>query len=160
MKFMARFAVVTLGSVATVVVVPAPAASPSLRQQAEEAIKFRQADMDMQAYSLAPVLPMLQGARFKADVAQKAASRLAVMMEMLPDVFETDTSKFSLKTSARPAIWTDPLTFELQIRDMDQAVASMASAAMSGDQAGTLKAARAVVIACRACHQRFAIGLK
>lgn len=160
MKLIARIGLITLGSVATFAVAPAQQVSPLPRQQAEEAVKFRQADMSMQAYSLAPVLPMLQGAPFNAGVALKAASRLAVMMEMLRDVFETNTSMFSLKTNARPQIWMDPLAFELQVRNMDKAVASMASAATSADEAGTLKASRAVVNACRACHERFAVGLK
>jgi cytochrome c556 len=160
-KLIARFGVIALGSVVVFAVAPAaPRSSPSPRQQAEEAVKFRQADMDMQAYSLAPVLPMLQSASVDTAVAFKAASRLAVLMEMLPDVFEADTSKFSIRTSARPQIWTDPLAFRLQVEDMEKAVAIMASAAMSADRPGTLKASRAVVNACRSCHERFAVGLK
>ncbi len=134
--------------------------APVSEQQAAEAIKFRQADMDMQAYSLAPVLPMLDGARFDAAVMLKASSRLAVMMEMLRDVFETNTSVLPLKTNARNQIWSDPLAFELQIRDMQAAVANMASAATKGDQLATLKATRTVVNTCRTCHERFAVGLK
>lgn len=160
MKLIVRLGVVTFGLGAAMLAVAARPVEPSPRQQAEEAVKFRQADMDMQAYSLAPVLPILQGAPFNAGVVLKAASRLAVMMEMLPEVFQTDTSRFSLRTSARPQIWTDPLAFELQVRDMEKAVASMTSAAMSADEPATLKASRAVVNACHACHESFTVGLQ
>ena len=133
--------------------------SPTAEQQAEEAVKFRQADMDMQAYSIAPVLPMLQGAAFDAATVQKAAARLTVMMEMLADVFRTDTSGFPIKTKARPTIWTDALGFESKILDMQAAVQNMTAAAKGDDSKATLQAARNAVGTCRACHEKYGNGL-
>lgn len=129
-------------------------------QQAKDDVRFRQADMVMQAYSLAPVLPMLQGAPFDATVVQRAATRLDIMMEMLPDVFRTNTSGFQLKNNARPEIWTDPLGFDLKIREMRTAVAKLASAARTRDKDATLSAASATLGACRACHSKYGQGLE
>jgi cytochrome c556 len=149
-----------IGALAAVLPAAAHADAPLTPQQAQQAVKVRQADMDVQAYALAPVLRMLAGSRFDAAAAFRASSQLTVMMQVLRDVFATDTRKFSLKTQARRQIWSDPLAFELQLRDMDAAVVNMASAAMKGDESATLKATRAVVSSCRACHQRFAVGLQ
>ena len=160
MKLITKLGIGTLGYVVLLAVAPAQNTQPSPQQQAAEAVRFRRADMDMQAYSLAPLLPMLEGGRFDEAVVLKAASQLATLMEMLPDMFETDTSKFSLKTNARPLIWTDPLAFELQIRDMQDSVDNMAAAVMKGDEPAMLKTSRTVVQACRGCHEKFAIGLK
>ncbi len=161
MKLAPRVALITaLASLGVVLAASAQQAPVSPGRVAAQAIKYRQADMDLQAYSLAPVLPMLQGGRFDADVALKVASRLTVLMEILRDAFETDTSKSSLRSHARSQIWSDPLAFELRIRDMQTAVATMTTAAMWNDQSRTLKAARGIVDACRACHAQFAVGLR
>jgi len=129
-------------------------------QQAEAAIRFRQADMAMQAYSLAPVLPMLKAAPFDGAVVQRAATRLQILMEMLPDVFRTDTSRFPLKTNARSEIWTEPSGFDLKVREMQAEVARLSSAAMTRDKDATLRAANATLEACRACHNKYGQGLE
>jgi cytochrome c556 len=154
-----RLGLAALCTFSVLAAVAAQTTAPTVEQQAEEAVKFRQADMDMQAYSLAPVLPMLQGASFDAATVQKAAARLTIMMEMLADVFRTDTSDFPIKTKARATIWTDPLAFESKVLDMQAAVQKLTAAAKGDDSKATLQAARDAVGACRACHEKFGNGL-
>jgi cytochrome c556 len=103
---------------------------------------------------------MLKGAPFDATVVRRAATRLDIMMEMLPDAFRANTSGFHLKTNARPEIWTDPIGFDLKIHEMQAAVAKLASAAMRRDKDATLMAANATLGACRACHNKYGQGLE
>ena len=75
---------------------------------------------------------------------------------MIPDVFQTDTRKFTtLKTKAQDGIWTNQADFTAKADDLGKAAAALGDAAKSGDKGTTLKAAGAVGKACGACHDNY-----
>lgn len=128
---------------------------PTPMQRAEQAVHVRQAVMTVQGFSLGPLIGMMHGAPFNAEAAQIAATRLSATTGMIATVFSADTSKFNVKTFAKPDIWTDKAGFDAQIRDLQMAVSGLQSAATSGDQAATLKALQAVGKSCGSCHRKF-----
>jgi cytochrome c556 len=126
------------------------------QQRAEGAVKLRQGLFDVQSFAFAPVGAMLKNqAPFNAEAAQTAAKRIEMTSSMIPDVFKTDTSKFTLKTRALEGIWTNTADFQQKARDLNQAATNLEMAAMGGDKAATMQAAVAVGKACGACHDQF-----
>ncbi|MGH8229032.1 MAG: c-type cytochrome [Steroidobacteraceae bacterium] len=128
---------------------------PTPVQRAARAVYVRQAVMTVQQFSLGPVFGMLRGAPFDAKTAQTAAMRLVATTGMIAAAFRTDTSKFDVKTLAKPNVWTDKAGFDMQIRDLQQAVSKMQQAAMSGDKTATLDALKGVGKSCGSCHNKF-----
>lgn len=128
---------------------------PTPTQRAEQAVRVRQAVMTVQAFSFGPMIGMLHGAPFDAEAAQTAATRLAATTGMIAAAFKTDTSKFDVKTLAKPKIWTDKSGFDMRIRDLQQAVSGLHAAAMRGDKVATLDALNAVGKSCGSCHHEF-----
>lgn len=128
---------------------------PTAAQRAARAVYVRQAVMTVQQFSLGPVFGMLRGAPFNAKTAETAATRLAATTGLIAAAFKPNTSKFDVKTLAKPNIWTDQAGFDMQIQDLEQAVSKMQQAAMSGDKAATLDALKAVGKSCGSCHNKF-----
>jgi cytochrome c556 len=130
-------------------------APPSPEKQAENAVKVRQGLFDVQSFAFGPVGAMLKGAPFDAATAEKAGARIQVTASMIPDVFQTDTRKFTVTTKAREGIWTNKSDFDAKAKDLQMAAANLEAAAKTGDKGATLKAAGLVGKACGSCHDQF-----
>jgi len=149
-------ALCSLCSVATVSVVFAQGGPPPTpEQKAQNAVKVRQGLFDVQNFSFAPVAAMMRGAPFNAMVAETAAKRIEMTSSMIPDVFKTDTSKFTVTTKARESIWTNMSDFQQKAQALNMAAMNLETAAMSGDAGMTKQAAVAVGKACGSCHDQF-----
>ncbi len=130
--------------------------APTPEQRADRAIDVRQSVMTVQAFSIGPAGAMARGNMpFSADVAQKAALRLTATSGMIADTFKLDTSKFNLKTRAKPDIWTDSAGFDMQVQGFVQAVAAFQTAAAGGDKDATIKAIQDVGKSCGSCHDKY-----
>ena len=144
-----------IGSLAALSVAVGQPAPPTPEQQAENATLTRQGLFKVQAFSFGPVGAMLKGAPFDAAVAQKAGARIQITAGLIPDVFQTDTRKFPVKTKAREGIWTSKSDFDQKAKDLQDAALNLETAAKTGDKGATLKAAGAVGKACGSCHDQF-----
>jgi cytochrome c556 len=159
MKCFARLtlaAFCSLAAVSSAVAQDAPAAPPTPEELAQQATELRQGLLKVMGWNMAPVAAMLRNRTpFDAAVVQKSATRIAQLAPMMPDVFQTDTHQFKVKTKAREGIWTSKSDFNAKSDDLAKAATALADAAKGGDKGTTLKAAAAVGKACGNCHDNF-----
>lgn len=130
-------------------------APPTPEEQAQQATELRQSLLKVVSWSWAPTAGMLRTRQFDVAVVQKSAERVAHLSELLTDAFKTDTSKFSVKTRARPAVWASSGEFNTRADELTRAANALVAAAQSGNQAEIQKAAAAVGQACGKCHDSF-----
>jgi cytochrome c556 len=147
--------IVLLYLVSALSVSRAQSAPATPQQEAEKAVKTRQAVFDVQSYSFGPVAAMLKGAPFDADLVQKEAARVEITSGMIVEVFQFDTRKFRVQTTAREDIWLHPDDFKQKARDLQAAVAELKSAATKGDRSAVINAVNGVGQACKACHDAY-----
>jgi cytochrome c556 len=132
------------------------AGPPTPEQLAEQATLVRQGLLKLVAFSFGPVGGMLKNqVPFDAAAAQKSATRIQALATMLPDVFQTDTRKFTVKTRAKENIWTNQADFASKASDLEKAAGALGDAAKGGDKAATMAAARNVGKACAGCHDNY-----
>jgi cytochrome c556 len=87
-----------------------------------------------------------------AIVARNAA-RLQMLADMIPEMYALDTrADTTTKTTAQPAIWTNPSDFKAKSDALSKAAAAVAAAAKTGDVAATKLAAAEIGKTCGACH--------
>ena len=131
-------------------------AAPSPQQQAEMATQTRKGLYDLIGMNFGPVGGMLKNkVPFDAATVQKNAGRIKVLSTMIPEVFQTDTHTFQVKTKAKENIWTNVADFGSKADDLQKAAAALEDAAKTGDKGATLRAAGAVGKACGACHDNY-----
>ena len=126
-------------------------------EQLQNAIQLRQGLFKVMNYSFGPVGGMLRNkVPFDAALVQKSAERLEMLSQMIPDVFQADTSKAKgVKTGALEGIWTSKSDFNAKAAEMNKAASALAAAAKTGDKGATLKAAGALGKSCGSCHDTF-----
>jgi len=131
-------------------------ATPAMAQFAkpDDAVKYRQAVMTLQARHLGLIAPYVRGERpyNAADVAANAA--------ILDNVIRLGWTAFvpgsDLSNSkAKPEAWTQPDKFKDLTDRMVDSVEKLSAAAKSGDQASVRTAFGQVGQSCRACHDAF-----
>jgi cytochrome c556 len=143
-----------LASVSTVIA--QDAGPPTPEQLAEQATLTRQGLLKVVGWQFGPVGGMLRNkVPFDAAVVQKSAGHVKVLAGMLPDAFQSDTHKATVKTKAKENIWTNQADFASKADDLQKAAAALEDAAKGGDKAATMKAAAAVGKACGACHDNY-----
>jgi cytochrome c556 len=152
---------IKLGALAVLALAPisltlAQDAPASPEEQAQQAVDLRQSVFRLIGWNFGPVGAMLKNKMpFDAAVVAKSAGRIEMLAPMIPEVFQTDTRKFQLKTRAREGIWTNKSEFQGKADDLAKAAAALTTAAKSGDKKATMQAAAAVGKACGACHDNF-----
>jgi cytochrome c556 len=156
MNGITRIGIVAVGSLVVASAAMAQGAPLTPEQQQTAAILTRQGLFKVQGFVFGPVGGMLRGGKFDAAVAQKAAERLQVTGGLIPELFAKDTHTFTgTPTKAREGIWTNKSDFDAKANDLVKAAADLDTAAKSGDEAATKKAAAGVGKACGACHDQF-----
>ena len=155
MNRLSKLGLAAVCSVAAVTVALAQPAPPTPEQMAQNAVKTRKGLFDVQSFSFGPVGAMLRGAPFNQAAVVKAAQRVEFTAGLIPEVFQNDTRKFQVETKAREGIWTNKSDFEAKAKDLLDAATALETAAKTGDEAATKKAAGAVGKACGACHDQF-----
>lgn len=119
----------------------------------EVLVKQRQSAMTLQGKYLGPLVGMLKGAPYNADVVARNAAYLDALSQMPWDGFAESTK--GIKSAALPAVWTDPTKFKQAQDQLRTAVGSLVAASKSGNE-GTVKAAIGDIgKACGNCHDNF-----
>jgi len=131
-------------------------APASPEETAQKAVELRQSLLRVVSFSWGPVGGMLKNkVPFDAALVGKESARLEQLAPMIPEVFNEDTRKFTLKTKAREGIWTNKADFQAKADDLVKASTALTAAAKGGDKKAVMQAAAAVGKACGACHDNF-----
>lgn len=145
-------AAMSLSSVAAL----AQGAPPTPEESAKAAVETRQGLFKLMGWNMAPIGGMLRNkVPFDAAVVAKSSERMEQLSLMIPDLFQTDTSKFKAQTEALEGIWTSKADFNAKAAEMNKAATALTAAAKTGDKAATLKAAGALGKSCGSCHDTF-----
>jgi cytochrome c556 len=141
---------------ATLFTCSAIAKEASSEKHAKTSTEFRQALLQLVRSNMGPLGGMAKGQiPYDADAMQKYGLRIQQLGTMLPDYFETDTRKFSVKTDAAEDIWENMNDFNSKAQDMVDAATSLQSVAAEGDEAKFRAAIGAIGSTCKACHDKY-----
>ncbi len=145
----------TLALVAGIALAQEGEAPPTPQAMAHEA---RERLMHVQAYHLSIIGPMAQGeAEYDAALAGEAAANLASLAQLASAgyLWPEGSSSAELEDSrALPAIWENTEDFQAKAAALEEATATLASAAGT-DLASLQGALGAVGQACGACHEAY-----
>lgn len=126
-------------------------------QSVENAIKARQAQMNLYGFNFGVLGAMAKGEmEYDADAASVAANNLAALAKLNQSLIwvpgsDSDSAE---KTRALPAIWTEDSDIGQKAQDLVAATDAMAAAA--GTDAASLQAQMGDVgKACGACHEDY-----
>lgn len=117
-------------------------------------VKQRQAAMTLQAKYLGPIGGMLKGSiPYNADIVARNATFLENLSRMPWDGFDASTQ--SIKSRARPEVFSDPAKFKAASETFEQAVTKLGAVARAKDEAGVRASFGGVAKACNDCHDSF-----
>jgi len=120
----------------------------------EVLVKQRQAVMTLQGKYIGPLVGMLKGAPYDANVVARNAAYLDALSQMPWDGF-VESTKGEKNTRALPVIYSDPGKFKQAQDQLRTAVGSLVAASKAGNE-GTVKAAIGDIgKACGNCHDNF-----
>jgi cytochrome c556 len=156
---MKRVVKLSLLAICSSVVVSAALAQEarSPEQQAQAAVDTRQGLQKVMGFEMAPLGAMLKNKQpYDAATVAKAATNIANLGAMQPEIFANDTRKFNLKTKAREGIWTNKSDFDAKSNDLVKAAREAAMVAQSGgDKDAMKKALLGIGKGCAGCHDNF-----
>ena len=157
MKRVVKLSLLAMCSCVTVSAALAQPPAQSPEQQAQAAVDTRQGLQKVMGFEMAPLGAMLKDRRpYDAAVIAKAATNVANLGAMQPEVFAADTSKFNLKTKAREGIWTNKSDFDAKSNDLVKAAKEAAMVAQGGaDKDALKKSLLAIGKGCAGCHDNF-----
>jgi cytochrome c556 len=128
----------------------------SSQKQADTAVQFRQAVLQLVRSNMGPLGAMAKGQiEYDAEVMSKNALRIQQLATMMDDYFALNTSKFSVKTSASDKIWEEMDDFSAKSNDMIDAAANLQKIALAKDEDNYRKAIGTLGATCKACHDKF-----
>jgi cytochrome c556 len=121
----------------------------------EDEIRYRQSVMNVVGRAMGPMGAMAQGkAPFNAAVAQKNSALIDSLMGLHWNSFGPGTDK-GAPNKADPRIWKEATKFKQAAEAGQKAVATLADASKSGDEAKFKAAFGEVGKACKGCHDDF-----
>jgi cytochrome c556 len=124
-------------------------------QKPEQAIKYRQSAMTLQANHLGRVFAMAQGrVPFDAKVAQEQIDIVAMLNKIQFAGF-VDGSDKGAPTRAKAEVWTDKEKFAAAVAKSQEATQQLVAAGRSGSLDQIKAAAGAVGQTCKGCHDTF-----
>ncbi|WP_100658378.1 c-type cytochrome [Alteromonas flava] len=125
-------------------------------RQAANAVKFRQALLQLVRSNMRPLGGMAKGQiPFDTEVMQTNAVRLEQLGMMMPDYFALNTTAFELDTGALPKIWDNMDDFNAKSAEMVSAAQALQTAVASGDEGAYRKAIGGVGATCKGCHDSY-----
>lgn len=123
---------------------------------ADDMINARQAEMKVNMKAMKALVSMLKGETpYDAAAVQAAAKSItdAQAEGVAKDVWNASSQTgATVKSGAKPEIWSDAAGFAAAWKDLDTAVAALAA---TKDQASFKAAFPAVGAACKGCHEKF-----
>ena len=121
----------------------------------EDEIRYRQSVMNVIGRAVGPMGAMAQGkAPFNAAVVQKNSALVESLIGLPFGSFGPGTDK-GAPTKADPKIWKETAKFKQAAEAGQKAVAGLADASKSGDEAKFKAAFGEVGKACKSCHDDF-----
>lgn len=123
---------------------------------ADDMINARQAEMKVNMKAMKDLVAMLKGATpYDAAAVQAAAKAMADARAegVAKDVWNASSQQgATIKSGAKPDIWTDQAGFAAAWTDFDTAVAAVAA---STDEASFKAAFPKLGASCKGCHEKF-----
>ena len=156
MKIPLKILIATLG-LSGIAGVSAAEPKPAMnKKHAEAYAEYRQSVFHLLKSNMAPLGGMAKGAiEYDADVMQTNGMRIEQLAAMLTDYLQVDTSKFDVKTEARPVIWTQFDDVQDKISDLKTAAVNLQSVAQAGDKSQYKQAIGKVGASCKSCHDDY-----
>lgn len=132
------------------------AAQPSPEEQAAASITSRQAVFKLLAFSNGPLGGMARGGAYDAAAAKLAAERVAMLADMIPALFEANTTSFKgTHTRASDTIWANQADFAKKAKDLADGAAAALEILNTKGEAGVRDAVAAIGPKCGACHDAY-----
>jgi len=119
----------------------------------EVLVKQRQSAMTLQGKYFGPLVGMLKGAPYDANVVARNSAYLDTLSQMPWDGFAESTK--GEKTRALPAIYSDPGKFKQAQDQLHTAVGALVAASKGGNEGAVKAAVGDVNKACGNCHDNF-----
>lgn len=149
---------ISLTLAATLAAPLAVAKEATSQKQADTAVQFRKAVLQLVRSNMGPLGGMAKGQiDYDADVMSKNAMRIEQLAMMMDDYFALDTRKFTVKTDAANTIWEQMDDFSAKSKDMVDAAASLKAIALAKDEANYRKAIGSLGATCKACHDEYKV---
>jgi cytochrome c556 len=133
------------------------AAGPAMAQFAkpEQAIKYRQSAMTIQAAHFGRIAAMADGkVPFDAAAVQTNADLVATMSK-LPFVAFGEGTDQGAPTRAKPEVWSNRPDFDAKAKTYQEEAVKLQAAAKTGNLDQVKAASGAVGKACKGCHDSF-----
>ena len=141
-------AAATVASIATALPAAAQFAKP------EQAIKYRQSAMALQANHLGRLFAMANGkVPFEAKVAAEQIEIVAMLNKLQFVAFIDGTDKGD--TRAKPEVWSQKDKFKAAVTKSEEDIAKLVAAGKTGDFEQFKAAVGAVGQGCKGCHDEF-----
>jgi cytochrome c556 len=124
-------------------------------RNAEAAVEYRQAVMQMQAFHFGRIAAMANGKMpFDATVAAEDAALLNTI-DKLPFVAFGAGTDMEASSKAKPAIWSARAKFDAEVTTFVDAVAALNVAAKTGNLDQIKTAVGGVGKSCKGCHDEY-----
>ncbi len=136
--------------------------SPTLQaadadERAQIATDTRQGLLKVVVSYFGPLVGMARGQiPFNAELVETNATKISTLVEMIPDVFRTDTRGADVETEALDHIWDNMDDFAGKAATVAERATALAGAA-SGGQDNFMQAFGATGGACKACHDEYRV---
>lgn len=152
--FSKAFLFSTATSSALVFALAAPAHADEKR--AAYSIDVRQSVFTLMGSNMGPLGAMARGKMpFDAAIAEKNATRISQLSEMITDSFKFNTAEYDLETAALDPIWDNFDDFAEKSATTTKAANALAMAAATGEEGATRKAIGALGKTCGSCHDDY-----
>lgn len=123
-------------------------------QKPEDAVKYRQSVMTVQAFHLGRLGAMVNGRiPFDAKAAQDNAAVLETVTRLAWVGYGADTEK--VKSKSKPEIWMEPAKFKAEQDKLMAEVGKLNTAAKTGNLDQIKATFGAVAGSCKSCHDNF-----
>jgi cytochrome c556 len=125
-------------------------------KQAQTAVQFRQAILQLVRSNMGPMGAMAKGdIPYNADVMELNSLRIEQLGLMMEDYFVADTRAFDVDTGALDAIWDNQADFNQKAQDMVNATINVREVASARTEDDYRKAIGALGATCKACHDDY-----
>ena len=132
-------------------------AGPAMAQfsKPEQAIKYRQSAMTIQAAHFGRIAAMADGKVPFDAAAVQANADLVATMSKLPFVAFGEGTDQGAPTRAKPEVWTNRADFDAKAKTYQEEAGKLQVAAKTGNLDQVKAASGAVGKACKSCHDSF-----
>jgi cytochrome c556 len=148
---------ITLVVLTSLCISSAALANPvSSEKQANTAVQFRQAILQLVRSNMGPMGAMAKGdIPYDAQVMELNSLRIEQLGLMMEDYFVADTRAFDIETGALDTIWDNQADFNQKAQNMVDAAIKVREVASANATDDFRKAIGALGATCKACHDDY-----